>query len=74
MIVETGILCPESACEEAKELQRAQGQEGVILTHPDTVDAAMGAAFEDRAAFLRQGVKIRTARIGGGTIQPMFGM
>lgn len=74
MIVETGIICPESAYEEVKELQRVQGQEGVILTHPNKVDAAMGAALEDRAAFLRQGVKIRTTGIGRGTIQSMSGM
>ncbi|KAL4924393.1 uncharacterized protein BDV17DRAFT_213085 [Aspergillus undulatus] len=74
MIVETGVLCPESLYEEVKELQRAQGQEGVILTHPDNVDAAMEAALRDRAAFLRQGVKIRKTRIGGRTIQSMSGM
>lgn len=74
MIVETGILCPESAYEEVKELQRAEGQEGVILTHPDKVDAAMRAALQDRAAFLRRSVKIRTTSIGGGAIQSMSGM
>jgi hypothetical protein len=74
MIVETGRLCPESVYEDVKELQRAQGQEGVILRHPDNVDAGMGAALKDRAAFLRQGVKVRTTRIGGGTIQSLSGM
>ncbi|KAL3486672.1 hypothetical protein BJX62DRAFT_228554 [Aspergillus germanicus] len=43
IIVENGILCPESV----------SGDEGVILTHPDEVDRAVGAAFEDRAAFLK---------------------
>lgn len=72
MIVETGIICPESAYEAVKEHQRAQGQEGVILTHPDKVDAAMVAALKDRAAFLGQGVKIQTTRIGRKTIQSMY--
>ncbi|GIC87413.1 uncharacterized protein Aud_003797 [Aspergillus udagawae] len=74
MIVETAILCPESAYEEVKKLQQAQRLEGVILTHPDKVDAAMSAALMNRAAFLRQGVRIRTTRIGGRTIQSMSGM
>lgn len=73
MIVETRISCPESALEKVKELQQAQGLEGVILTHPDEVDTAIGAAFEARAEYLRQGVTIRTTRIGGETIQSISG-
>lgn len=74
MITETAIICSESVYEEVKELQQAQGQEGVILTHPDKVDAAICAALEDRAEFLRQGIKIRTNRMGQGTIRSMSWM
>ncbi|KAL3447815.1 hypothetical protein BJX65DRAFT_317942 [Aspergillus insuetus] len=75
MIVETGVLCPESASGDVSALQRARGgEEGVILTHPDDVDKAVGAALEDRAAFLKQGVTIRKTRVNGGTLQSMSGL
>ena len=66
MIVESGIHCPESTYEEVKQLQQVKGLEGVILTYPDNVDAAMGAAFKDRASYLSQGVNLRITNIGGG--------
>jgi hypothetical protein len=47
MIVESGILCAESASGDVNAPQRARGEGGVILTHPDEVDKAMGAALED---------------------------
>ena len=74
MIVENSILCSESVYEAVKELQQTQGWEGVILTHPDRVDAAVGAALEERATLLREGVSIRTTRIGGVTFQSISGM
>jgi hypothetical protein len=75
MIVENAILCPESASGDVSALQTARGgEEGVILTHPDEVDKAIGAALEDRAAFLRQGVTIRKTRVNGGTLQSMSGL
>jgi hypothetical protein len=74
MIVENGILCPESASGDVKALQRLQGEERVILTLPDEVDKAMGTALEDRAAFLKQGVTIRKTRVNGGTLQSMSGL
>jgi hypothetical protein len=74
MIVGNSILCAESAYEKVKELLRAQGREGVILMHSDEADAAVGAAFKDRAAFLGQGVTIQTTRVGGGTPKSMSGM
>ncbi|KAL3473722.1 hypothetical protein BJX99DRAFT_261123 [Aspergillus californicus] len=74
MIVQTAILCTESAYEGVKKLQQEQGQEGVILTHLDKVDAAIAAVLTDRAVFLRESANILITRIGGRTIRSMSGM
>jgi hypothetical protein len=75
MIVENAILCSKSASDDVNALQRARGGEGgVILTHLHEVDKAMGAALEDGAALLKQGVAIRKIRVNGGTLQSMLGL
>ncbi|KAL4907242.1 hypothetical protein BDW74DRAFT_176024 [Aspergillus multicolor] len=74
MIVETAVLCSESAYNEVEKLHRAQGLDGVILTHPDEADAEFDAALEDRAAYLGRRVQIRTTRIGDVTMQLRSGM
>lgn len=72
MVFKNAVLCPESLGEMTRRICRDKGRTCKILTFPDAVNGAMRQFIEERALFLRIGVRKRVTLHDGKALEELM--